>query len=76
MATLVNTNHKNAEDMNTPMFVLNMNHMASIFNGKLMMVPITVSLIASRQAARFLNILYCSYRSGGWPRSFVRVIGW
>lgn len=59
MATLVNTSHRNVEDMNTPMWVLNMIHMANIFNGKLMMVPITVSLIASRHAALFLNINHC-----------------
>lgn len=59
IATLVNTNHNSADDCNTVSSALNMNHMASMLSGKLIMVPMTVSLIASRHAALFLNT--CNY---------------
>ena len=55
-ASVVNMDHRNNDAWNAFMLTLNMTIMARIFSGKLITVPITVSLIASRHACVSLNI--------------------
>lgn len=55
IATLVNNTHNRADDSNTPSSNSNINHMAITFNGKLSMVPMIVSLMASFQAPTLLK---------------------
>jgi hypothetical protein len=61
---IVNTAHSNTEDSTTDSLNLKMNHIANMFNGKFIMVPITVSLIASVHALLLLDVILLTVQTG------------
>jgi hypothetical protein len=61
---IVNTTHSNTEDSTTDSLNLKMNHIASMFSGKFIMVPITVSLIASVHAFLLLDVILLIGQTG------------
>ena len=50
---MVKINHKNKDDCITVISSVNTVHMANMFNGKFIKVPIIVSIMASRNAGLF-----------------------
>ena len=58
MAIAVNTIHSNTEDSTTVRSYRKMNHIANMFSGKFMIVPMNVSLIASVHAFLLLEVIH------------------